>query len=98
MKNYNFKTVEPTETEKARAEERDTKAVELTDERNEKATELNSERDLKMQQLIAERDLKTKQLADKDKVIAKKDVIIADLTKKVEMVNYKRFFKRFLKK
>lgn len=98
MKNQFFKTVESTEIEKARTEERDTKAVELTDERNEKATELTDERDLKMQQLIAERDLKTKQLSDKDKIIAKKDVIIADLTKKVEMVNNKRFFKRFFKK
>ena len=48
-----------------------------------------------MQQLIAERELKTKQLADKDKIIAAKDVIIADLTKEVERLNNKRFFKRY---
>jgi hypothetical protein len=95
MKNNKFKTEPSGGVEKALTDERNAKATELTDERNEKATELTSERDLKMQQLIAERELKTKQLADKDKIIAAKDVIIADLTKEVERLNNKRFFKRY---
>jgi hypothetical protein len=97
MKKTNEK-IESPEIEKALSTERVEKAVELLGERNLKIDELNAERDLKTKELAAERELKTKQLADKDKVIAQKDVLISKLEQEIAGFKGMGFIKRILYK
>ena len=97
MKKVNEK-IESPEIEKAISTERVEKAVELSGERGLKTDELIAERDLKTKQLAAERDLKTKQLADKDKIIAQKDVLILKLEQEIAGFKGMGFIKRLFYK